>query len=152
MDPSVTPTPTPSPAGADGAGRHTNTVVAFIIGFAIIMVASVLNAAGLNLTKLDHVSTVPCEELGFLSLIMVGENELHSKTRTKAGLATSIMAFGDDTLCVIPAHWQHSGTGLHESGWAILPHVCIHCTITDALHILVPLRICRPSWVCFTHL
>ncbi|KIM69251.1 hypothetical protein SCLCIDRAFT_1208675 [Scleroderma citrinum Foug A] len=57
MDPSVTPTPTPSPAGADGAGRHTNTVVAFIIGFAIIMVASVLNAAGLNLTKLDHVRT-----------------------------------------------------------------------------------------------
>jgi len=59
MDPSVTPTPTPSPAGADGAGHHTNTVVAFITGFAIIMMASVLNAAGLNLTKLDHVSTVP---------------------------------------------------------------------------------------------
>lgn len=31
-------------------------VVAFIIGLAIILLASVLNAAGLNLTKLDHVS------------------------------------------------------------------------------------------------
>ena len=29
-------------------------VLAFIIGLAIILVASILNAAGLNLTKLDH--------------------------------------------------------------------------------------------------
>jgi hypothetical protein len=34
-----------------------NPVVAFIIGFAIIILASILNAAGLNLTKLDHVRT-----------------------------------------------------------------------------------------------
>ncbi|KAG6820249.1 hypothetical protein H0H93_003413 [Arthromyces matolae] len=31
-----------------------NSVVAFIIGLAIILLASILNAAGLNLTKLDH--------------------------------------------------------------------------------------------------
>jgi hypothetical protein len=30
-------------------------VVAFIIGLSIILLASILNAAGLNLTKLDHV-------------------------------------------------------------------------------------------------
>lgn len=35
--------------------HHANQVVAFIIGLAIILMASVLNAAGLNLTKLDHV-------------------------------------------------------------------------------------------------
>ena len=36
--------------------HHANPVVAFIIGLAIILLASILNAAGLNLTKLDHVS------------------------------------------------------------------------------------------------
>jgi hypothetical protein len=38
-----------------------NPVVAFIIGLCIILLASILNAAGLNLTKLDHVrsSVVP---------------------------------------------------------------------------------------------
>jgi len=34
-----------------------NPVVAFIIGLSIILLASILNAAGLNLTKLDHVRT-----------------------------------------------------------------------------------------------
>ncbi|KAJ6625563.1 hypothetical protein B0H10DRAFT_1907428 [Mycena sp. CBHHK59/15] len=40
-----------------GHVRHANPVVAFIIGLAIILLASILNAAGLNLTKLDHVRT-----------------------------------------------------------------------------------------------
>ena len=35
--------------------RHANPVVAFIIGLSIILLASIMNAAGLNLTKLDHV-------------------------------------------------------------------------------------------------
>lgn len=39
------------------ASQHASPVVAFIIGFGIILLASVLNAAGLNLTKLDHVRT-----------------------------------------------------------------------------------------------
>jgi len=34
--------------------RTASPVVAFIIGLAIILLASILNAAGLNLTKLDH--------------------------------------------------------------------------------------------------
>lgn len=38
--------------------RHTNPVVAFIIGLSIILLASILNAAGLNLTKLDHVCCI----------------------------------------------------------------------------------------------
>lgn len=35
--------------------HHGSPIVAFIIGLAIILLASILNAAGLNLTKLDHV-------------------------------------------------------------------------------------------------
>ncbi|KAJ7084478.1 hypothetical protein B0H15DRAFT_849322 [Mycena belliarum] len=47
-------TATPSAARP---GHHGSPVVAFIIGLAIILLASILNAAGLNLTKLDHVRT-----------------------------------------------------------------------------------------------
>ncbi|KAG1862586.1 hypothetical protein DFJ58DRAFT_775862 [Suillus subalutaceus] len=41
--------------------HHASPLVAFIIGLAIILLASILNAAGLNITKLDHVrtSTIP---------------------------------------------------------------------------------------------
>ena len=35
--------------------HHANPVIAFMIGLSIILIASILNAAGLNLTKLDHV-------------------------------------------------------------------------------------------------
>jgi len=49
-DPIIVPVPVP----VHGV-RHGNPVVAFIIGLSIIILASVLNAAGLNLTKLDHV-------------------------------------------------------------------------------------------------
>ena len=35
--------------------HHANPVVAFMIGLGIVMLASIMNAAGLNLTKLDHV-------------------------------------------------------------------------------------------------
>ncbi|KAJ7703114.1 hypothetical protein B0H17DRAFT_922465 [Mycena rosella] len=45
-----------SPGPRPGHG-HGSPVVAFIIGLAIILLSSVLNAAGLNLTKLDHVRT-----------------------------------------------------------------------------------------------
>lgn len=43
----------------NGEQNHTeggSPVVAFIIGVAIVILASLMNAAGLNLTKLDHVS------------------------------------------------------------------------------------------------
>lgn len=36
--------------------RHMNSVVGFMIGLGIVTLASIMNAAGLNLTKLDHVS------------------------------------------------------------------------------------------------
>ncbi|KAF7361823.1 hypothetical protein MVEN_00526600 [Mycena venus] len=50
-------TPADSPPSTGHHPRHGNPVVAFIIGLSIILLASILNAAGLNLTKLDHVRT-----------------------------------------------------------------------------------------------
>ena len=38
-------------------GTPLNPTVAFLIGLSIVILASILNAAGLNLTKLDHVRT-----------------------------------------------------------------------------------------------
>ncbi|KIJ67914.1 hypothetical protein HYDPIDRAFT_148005 [Hydnomerulius pinastri MD-312] len=46
-----------SSASSTVSAHHASPVVAFIIGLAIILLASILNAAGLNLTKLDHVRT-----------------------------------------------------------------------------------------------
>ncbi|KAI0790827.1 hypothetical protein C8Q75DRAFT_760904 [Abortiporus biennis] len=56
---SIIPESTPSlPVLSDPVpAHHANPVVAFIIGLAIVILASILNAAGLNLTKLDHVRT-----------------------------------------------------------------------------------------------
>jgi len=51
------PIPVPVPAHETNGVRHGKPVIAFIIGLSIITLASVLNAAGLNLTKLDHVRT-----------------------------------------------------------------------------------------------
>ena len=56
-EPVIAPVPVPVPVPVPGhpSVRHGSPVVAFIIGLSIIILASVLNAAGLNLTKLDHV-------------------------------------------------------------------------------------------------
>ncbi len=53
------PVPVPVPAHATNGVRHGKPVIAFIIGLSIVILASVLNAAGLNLTKLDHVRAAP---------------------------------------------------------------------------------------------
>lgn len=47
--------------------HHASPVVAFIIGLAIVLLASILNAAGLNLTKLDHVSHTTHIHRGWLT-------------------------------------------------------------------------------------
>ncbi|KAF5393269.1 hypothetical protein D9757_000629 [Collybiopsis confluens] len=46
--------------------HHASPVVAFIIGLSIVLLASVLNAAGLNLTKLDHVRNKGSHRRDFL--------------------------------------------------------------------------------------
>ncbi|KAJ7188151.1 hypothetical protein C8R46DRAFT_1053815 [Mycena filopes] len=56
MNATVSSTPSSNPPTS--SHRHgNNSVVGFIIGLSIIFLASILNAAGLNLTKLDHVRT-----------------------------------------------------------------------------------------------
>lgn len=65
-DPSPSPSPIPVPDEISVNKNTASPVVAFIIGFSIILLASVLNAAGLNLTKLDHVGS-----LVFLSALVL---------------------------------------------------------------------------------
>lgn len=52
-------TDTASSAAADNDAAHGapsgSPAVGFIIGVSIVLLASILNAGGLNLTKLDHV-------------------------------------------------------------------------------------------------
>lgn len=53
----VDATSTTTPIVDDVPAHHANPIVAFIIGLSIVLLASILNAGGLNLTKLDHVRT-----------------------------------------------------------------------------------------------
>ena len=46
----------PDPILEPAPAHHLNAVVGFMIGLGIVTLASIMNAAGLNLTKLDHVS------------------------------------------------------------------------------------------------
>lgn len=59
----ITSSPIPSafepPPLDDVPAHHASPVVAFIIGLGIVTLASIMNAAGLNLTKLDHVRLLP---------------------------------------------------------------------------------------------
>jgi len=64
--------------------RTGNPVVAFIIGLAIILLASILNAAGLNLTKLDHVCRLLGLKKGILKyLLQVRTSAIPKASRQK---------------------------------------------------------------------
>jgi hypothetical protein len=68
--------PSPTSSATDPVPAHNaSPIVAFIIGLAIILLASILNAAGLNLTKLDHVWSL---------LIVQASSNLCAQVRTKA--------------------------------------------------------------------
>ncbi|KZO93096.1 hypothetical protein CALVIDRAFT_540349 [Calocera viscosa TUFC12733] len=55
---SALPSPSVSPIpDVPGPGGQLNPAVSFIIGALIILAASAMNAAGLNITKMDHVRT-----------------------------------------------------------------------------------------------
>jgi hypothetical protein len=56
---SATPTSSAQPdSDLQNIPNDLNPVVSFIIGFSIILVASIMNAGGLNLVKLDMVRTM----------------------------------------------------------------------------------------------
>jgi len=67
-----------------------SSVLAFIIGLAIILLASILNAAGLNLTKLDHA----CPFIYLLLFLISSPGQIFrsTKVRQKKGLHASSMA------------------------------------------------------------
>lgn len=124
-------TSTSSPASP----RHANPIIAFIIGLSIILLASVLNAAGLNLTKLDHVCSTRLY-LMLLSLLTIFRLELaqyQNLPGEKIGCALSgfsecfcICAFSYFTrypftlsaLQFITANRKHSGFGIYAR-WSV---------------------------------
>ena len=94
--------------------RHGNPVVAFIIGLAIILLASILNAAGLNLTKLDHVRAH--STLALRNIVLtghVGPYKRYTEGSEKERLATTIMAVGNGVV--------HVSDNLHEPLSGLLP-------------------------------
>ncbi|PVG02356.1 hypothetical protein CPB86DRAFT_750890 [Serendipita vermifera] len=54
----TSPSPTPTDSELSQIQHELNPVISFIIGFAIILGASLMNAGGLNLVKLDMVRTM----------------------------------------------------------------------------------------------
>jgi len=87
--------------------RHGSPVVAFIIGLAIVLLASILNAAGLNITKLDHVrwfcASVLIEVCPDWDLFLsweIGTNQCDTQGATKEGLVAAVMVTRNDTLHV----------------------------------------------------
>jgi hypothetical protein len=82
------PTATTNPTLNDDPApvRHASPVVAFIIGLSIMFMASILNAAGLNLTKLDHVRAchgmcvLRLAEVHFRSVQMLHRKPLEERT------------------------------------------------------------------------
>lgn len=85
---------TPSPT------HDSNPVVAFIIGFGIIILASILNAAGLNLTKLDHVSLKSVQGFYVQLNCWLGPYKCYCKVCAKEGLVTTTMAHRNDIIHV----------------------------------------------------
>ena len=77
----------PVPAHETNGVRHGKPVIAFIIGLSIITLASVLNAAGLNLTKLDHVCAAPYQlrepHLRIATLLQVRTRAIPKSERKK---------------------------------------------------------------------
>jgi hypothetical protein len=82
--------------------HHGSPVVAFIIGLSIILLASILNAAGLNLTKLDHVhlQTCVCFDVVCSDGLWLGTNRRRTQSAATEGLVAPVMAAGHDTLHV----------------------------------------------------
>jgi hypothetical protein len=88
---SATSSAVPSPTGQPAHhAPHQNAVAAFIIGLAIVTLASVLNAAGLNLTKLDHVRVLCVRERGHRRC--AGPDERDTQGVAAQGLAAPVVA------------------------------------------------------------
>lgn len=72
-----------------------------MIGLGIILLASIMNAAGLNLTKLDHVTQIPLfvfESCG--NPKPLGSDSSCTESIAEKGLASATMAFGNGAIHV----------------------------------------------------
>jgi len=83
---------------------HDSPVVAFIIGLSIILLASILNAGGLNLTKLDHVHIllIYIYTLSF-SFSLPGQVNRSTQADQKKGLYAPSMAPRNASLHASPS-------------------------------------------------
>jgi hypothetical protein len=87
--------------------HHDNPVVAFIIGLSIILLASVLNAAGLNLTKLDHVRSIRSTCCDKYNEVITGSDKCFAEKFSKERLAAAFVAAWDVTLHVSQVSGSH---------------------------------------------
>ena len=87
-----------APASDPVPAHHASPVLAFIIGLAIVTLASVLNAAGLNLTKLDHVRALAFHRL------------LGALTLSRSTPVLFRKAHGEKTGCVHYGCWECCST------------------------------------------
>ncbi|KAG8899267.1 hypothetical protein FRB99_006834 [Tulasnella sp. 403] len=113
--PSETDSPIPT------AATQGNPVVAFLIGLSIILISSILNAGGLNLTKLDHVGAFAffCNLRRRLnSFVQLQTNALPKSARRKEflrplwviGMGTVVVVFGVIGIVAFGS----INSGLHE--------------------------------------
>lgn len=140
-------TPTSTSPTTDGASvHHASPVVAFIIGLAIILLASVLNAAGLNLTKLDHVRFTPYV-YPFLTLApsQVRTNAIPKSARRRDWLrplwllGMTLYILSQLIGSTLALDYMRAGKSSSSR---------IHTWVTHAS----PSRICRSSWLHISHL
>ena len=86
---SSAPSSLPDHPPDDVPAHHASPVVAFIIGLGIVTLASIMNAAGLNLTKLDHVrrSLLRSSDTQPMLCGTTGADECDSEGSAEEGLA-----------------------------------------------------------------
>lgn len=86
---SSSPSSLPDHPPDDVPAHHASPVVAFIIGLGIVTLASIMNAAGLNLTKLDHVCRSLLRSSGTEPMLCgtTGADECDSEGSAEEGLA-----------------------------------------------------------------
>lgn len=111
MSSTAVPSSLPSVLSDPAPARRINPILAFIIGLAIILGASILNAAGLNLTKLDHVCR-PALVVCPLVYACKGSDQLNAKGSEKERLDATIVASRHATLYVSSSSDIHVSVNL----------------------------------------
>jgi hypothetical protein len=105
MDPTTTTAaPSQTTSALPGGVRNTNPALTFIIGLCIVLLASILNAAGLNLTKLDHVCTCPISVEPEPSNSQVNSRYEQARYQRHLGERIGYAHYGWSACCCICMH------------------------------------------------